>query len=187
MPLYDYHWKRVKLFFWFFWERVGLQKGVALGPLLVSCWASWAHFLKLQKHMYRYFLFIQLCPARKLELRNMFFLSKRTHSLDCNTNGELLQQPEKHDRVGFIYTSIVLSKALIFTLVRADLFSWNACAVNLFLAKISLGIFWVTKRNDTCRKKKYVWIDKLKFFLEVELFLFRAQFSFSFLFVHFQS
>ena len=69
------------------------------------------HFLKLRKPMLRYFLLIQLCPALKISeagFQDQFLISNRTHSLDCKTNGELLQQPEKHHRVGFIHTAIVL-------------------------------------------------------------------------------
>ena len=69
------------------------------------------HFLKLRKPMLRYFLLIQLCPALKISeagFQDQFLISNRTHSFDCKTNGESLQQPEKHHRVGFIHTAIVL-------------------------------------------------------------------------------
>ena len=59
--------------------------------------------------MPRYFLLIQLCSALKISeagFQEHFFISNRTHSLDCKTNGELL--PEKHHRVGYIHTAIVL-------------------------------------------------------------------------------
>ena len=67
------------------------------------------HFLKLRKPMLRYFLLIQLCPALKISeagFQDQFLISNRTHYYQ--TNGELLQQPEKHHRVGFIHTAIVL-------------------------------------------------------------------------------
>ena len=64
-----------------------------------------------QQHMSRYFLLIQLYPALKISeagFQENFLISNRTHSSDCKTNGELPQQPEKHHRVGFIHTAIVL-------------------------------------------------------------------------------
>jgi len=69
------------------------------------------HFLKLRKPMPGYFLLIQLRPALKISeagFQEHFLISNRTHSLDCKTDGELLQQPEKHHRVGCIHTAIVL-------------------------------------------------------------------------------
>ena len=69
------------------------------------------HFLKLRKPMSRYFLLIQLYPALKISeagFQEHSLISNQTHSLDCKTNGELLQQPEKHHRVGFIHAAIVL-------------------------------------------------------------------------------
>ena len=70
-------------------------------------------FLKLKKPMFRYFLLIQLYPALKISeagFQKHLLISNRTHSNSsaCKPNGELLQQPEKHHRVGFIHTAIVL-------------------------------------------------------------------------------
>jgi len=119
-------------------------------------------FLKLRKPMFRYFLLIQLYPALKISeagFQKHLLLSNRTHSSDCKTNGELLQQPEKHHRVGFIHTAIVLrqwseaAKLSIFVslnlplkgtdiyLVEADFLSPEKLAQLACSAKISLSIF----------------------------------------------
>ena len=96
------------------------------------------HFLKLRKPMSRYFLLIQLYPALKISeagFQEHSLISNQTHSLDCKTNGELLQQPEKHHRVGFIHTAIVLrqwseaAKLSIFVSLNLPLEGTDICPV----------------------------------------------------------
>ena len=115
------YWKRqltleetVNLFFWigllntcsycvcvFTITLIRLGKGLVYGME----WHSGRHSF-LVEHPQQHFLLIQLCPALKKSeagFQDQFVIPNRTHSLDCKTNGELLQQPEKLHRVGSMY------------------------------------------------------------------------------------
>jgi len=115
------------------------------------------HFLKLRKPMSRYFLLIQLYPALKISeagFQEHSLISNQTHSLGCKTNGELLQQPEKHHRVGFIHTAIVLrqwseaAKLSIFVSLNLPLEGTDICPVEAdFLSHAKLAQLACSRQN----------------------------------------
>ena len=73
------------------------------------------HVLKLRKHVHIHFLLVQFYTALKIsgaETQEYFSFSNRTHSLDCKSFGELLQQLEEHHRVGFILPTLSLDIGL---------------------------------------------------------------------------
>ena len=141
-----------------FGKGVGLQKGVALSgrhSFLVE--HPQQHFLKLRKPMSRYFLLIQLYPVLKISeagFQEHSLISNQTHSLGCKTNGELLQQPEKHHRVGFIHTAIVLrqwseaAKLSIFVSLNLPLEGTDICPVEAdFLSHAKLAQLACSRQN----------------------------------------
>jgi len=73
------------------------------------------HVLKLRKHVHIHFLLVQFYTALKIsgaETQEYFSFSNRTHSLDCKSFGESLQQLEEHHRVGFILPPLSLDIGL---------------------------------------------------------------------------
>ena len=110
---------------WFFWERGGIQKWVALGPPFVSCWASSpARILKLQKHINRYFLLVQFDVALQISVAETqeYLLFLPQHNPGSKSFSESLQQLEKHHRVGCQGTILVWSNEVMNFV--SEIFAW---------------------------------------------------------------
>ena len=63
------------------------------------------HFLKLQKPctvIFDLLSYIQLIQISEAGTQEHFYISNLTHSFDCKSYHESLQQPDLHHRVGFL-------------------------------------------------------------------------------------